>query len=65
MSTSMASPPADSLHSKRFRASSSGKLGREQKKGIRGEGEGSEQPPKDVCGEATAWRLHTNLYNFG
>ena len=32
-----------SLHSKRFRASSSRKLGREQKKGMRGEGEGSER----------------------
>ena len=31
-----------SLHSKRFRASSSRKLGQEQKKGMRGEGEGSE-----------------------
>ena len=30
-----------SLHSKRFRASSSRKLGREQKKGMREEGEGS------------------------
>ena len=30
-----------SLHRKRFRASSSRKLGREQKKGMRGEGEGS------------------------
>ena len=31
-----------SLHSKSFRASSSRKMGREQKKGMRGEGEGSE-----------------------
>ena len=31
-----------SLRSKRFRASSSTKLGREQKKEVKGEGEGSE-----------------------
>ena len=32
-----------SLHSKRFRASSSRKMGREQKKGMRGRGKGAKE----------------------